>query len=357
MFFFEEKANRKIFFYLSFLIFFFMISMHNGSFLKGDYQSYVNLFLGKSSAYGDLDVKGGYVLEPLFYYFMKALRLIIPRNPFAYVLLYSFVILLPFIFIAKKVQKSASISLVYFSSFMCGMITLFLMHAQRQMISTVFLLWGFYVFEYTKLKKKNLIALVLLTIALTGHSSTFFVLLMGVAIYFFKMPANKRGIEIFLIASIFLGYIFSKYFFSLLTEVSIFLNDFEATSRSTYYLTEDVYGEAEIKIRTLILFSASTFIAVLYSDKKEMNSFGLKCLFFATIIYNFFNAVPLMNRLLVVFVMLGFILGMPQSITRNSRCKYLFLILAFLHIVYNCIKINFSEPSPLLPYPYIWNNI
>jgi hypothetical protein len=51
MFLFENKTNRKIFFYLSFFVFFFMISMHSGNFPKGDYQDYVNLFLGKSSMY------------------------------------------------------------------------------------------------------------------------------------------------------------------------------------------------------------------------------------------------------------------------------------------------------------------
>ena len=60
----KNKENSKLIFILSCFALFFLMSAHNGNFNPIlDYTNYMNLFLGKYSMYGDLDVKAGYELE------------------------------------------------------------------------------------------------------------------------------------------------------------------------------------------------------------------------------------------------------------------------------------------------------
>ena len=82
----KNKENSKLIFILSCFALFFLMSAHNGNFNPIlDYTNYMNLFLGKYSMYGDLDVKGGYELEYPFYYFDIILRHI-SKTPLMYIL-------------------------------------------------------------------------------------------------------------------------------------------------------------------------------------------------------------------------------------------------------------------------------
>lgn len=94
---------------------------------------------------------------------------------------------------------------------------------------------------------------------------------------------------------------------------------------------------------------------MLFYSKEELKKYGTKLVVVAIIGYNLFNSVPLINRALMIFIILGLTLGIPQAINNKKKLKLTFVIVGAM-LLYTTVKAyeNGGESNRLFPYPYVW---
>lgn len=356
----SNRKNRTLFTSLSITLFAGILLLTNGQFEYNDYPEYLKLFIGhQGSVYGDLDVENGYELEKPYAYFNYIVRFFLPRMAYSYILCYGLMWILPIRSLLKKGSYCVPLSLFLICSFLNCSQLLFIITAQRQMIANVAILWAYYIFQYTNYKKKKKVILIvtLLTIALLSHSSSYFVIPLLPILYIIKFPPKKYIIVIMLL-SLFFGPTVQNFFRPIFYGLMIQLGSGDEIARSTTYYINDIYEAGTGNINSLLPSTAVGIVLVYFYSKEELKSYGAKLISFSVIAYNLFNSVPLINRALMIFFVLGMILGIPNY-SKNTRLFKLSLVFVGSMLIYTAIKygyLNGGENNRLFPYPYIWEN-
>lgn len=353
----SNERNKKKVTTLSLVIFAIILLATNGQFEYNDYPHYLNLYLGHGySMYGNLDVKNGYDLEMPYAYFVKLVRLILPRMSYSYIFCYALMWFIPLGLLLKKASNNVSLSLFLICSILGCSQLLFIFTAQRQMIANVCIMWAYYVFQFTnyKKKKKTILISFLLIIALLSHSSSYFVIPLLIAIYFLKLLPKKYLIIIMLL-TLFLGPTIQSFFQPLFYGLMVSLGSGDEIERSTSYFINETYDVAQRNINSLLPSTAVGISLLLFYSKEELKKYGTKLVVVAIIGYNLFNSVPLINRALMIFIILGLTLGIPQAINNKKKLKVTFIVVGAM-LLYTTVKAyeNGGESSRLFPYPYVW---
>lgn len=351
----SNDKNKKIVYGFSIFLFSIILLGTNGRFEKLDYSYYLNLYLGHVySGYGDLDIKGGYDLEKPYAYFCYIVRFLLPRMPYSYILCYGLMWIIPISLILKKGSKSVPLSLLFICTILNCSQLLFIITAQRQMIANVAILWAFYILTYTtvKAKWKKVFVSTLIVLALFSHSSSYFVIPIIILLYFIKLPEKK-----YVLFLIILSFLISPYLQSLLQPLfygfMITLGSGEEIARSTYYYINDVYETGSVSMSYLLPFTMVGFFLIYFSSKEEYSKFGTRLVAFSTITYNLFNSIPLLNRSLMIFIIMGMILCIPNAVNYKKKAKYIMSIIGIMLIV-TTINVYIKVHNPIFPYPYIW---
>lgn len=359
MFFFSNERNKKTVSIVSIVIFSIILLATNGRFTWNDYPNYIDLYLGKGSNYGNLDVKNGYDLEKPYAYFCYIVRMILPRTAYSYILCYSLMWIIPMWILMKRGSNNVPLSFFLICTVINCSQLLFIITAQRQMIANVSIMWAFYVFQFTNYKKKKKIILIaaLLLLAILSHSSSYFVVPILIFAYFIKMPGKKVLITLMALC-FFAGPYIQNYLRPLFYGLMSAVGSGDEVTRSTGYFINDIYEANNASIYASLLPLTAVGIALVsFYTKNELQKFGVKLVIISVIAFNLFNSVPLLNRALMVFFILGAILGIPAAIGKLNKLKIVFSVVGLLLIATTINGyIKGGERNALFPYPYIWED-
>lgn len=339
----ENYRNRDIVFVICSILFFFYFAFHNGNFAgQADYCNYLAFFQGKPSCYGSLDSPNDFELEKLYYYYCHFLRLFGKQN-FVYIWGYAIIVALPIIALIKKYSKNYAMSFLFIMTITRMEMLVFLMHVHRQMLSTFFLLIAFYLYDSDYFKQKGIkfFCLACLVISVLGHSTSVFVILFFCLLFLFgkKMTISRKWWMLMVGFSVPLGIVVASFFQFAITQLMLSLEGISLVERTTYYVVEEVYqGAATISSRNILL-TITVLIFIYYAKEYDLRSIFLLCFIIATILYNLFASVPLVNRVLTFFLLFGCIGSVPEMTKKNDYVLS-FLMLANLYLCYRAIFIT-----------------
>ena len=346
----KNKENSKLIFILSCFALFFLMSAHNGNFNPIlDYTNYMNLFLGKYSIYGDLDVKGGYELEYPFYYFDIILRHI-SKTPLVYILGTSITFCAPFFYLIKKESLNPALSILLLMLVNGTQIYLFFFSAHRQMFETMFLLWAYIVYRYTNIKYKQILVFALLFLGLSSHSSSFFIIPIAIFLFFIKTPSKKKLYLIICIALI-LGLFLRTFVSDNVTYILSMFGGIDELERSTHYMLDNVYGDQKTYEFTSLPPHALLICLFVYLySNEELQTYPVKCWITGFVLFLGLSSVQLINRALLFFFLMGFAGALPNALKRIKVKKMFFMVLIFfIYIAYR----RYTDPEYLLlPYNF-----
>ena len=355
MFLFVQDKYHPQYQNFSFIIFLMLLTCHNGVFGDiCDYQDYVAFFMGKSCKYGNLNIDGGYELEWPYAIYCKILG-VIGTYKYIYIISTAFLSLVPIYMLCRK--RCADIAFFFFLLMTMQNTSIYsaFFGAHRQMLGTIFFLFAFYIINYVELTSKSVVLFIaLIFLGLSSHSSSFFVVPLAIISYFIKLP-SKLYIYFMIIGSFIIGLISPLILYGYFQDLMLLLSPFDEVDRSTHYIIDSVY---EININKLSYFLPVNFFAMAcfyFYDKEELSSYSSRILLMVVIIFNLFNAIPLINRSLLFFWIIVFSQGLPLSINMDIRAKRVFAILGIILIVY-VTRFVYSNPAyHLLPYRFFWN--
>lgn len=354
LFYIYRTKNGSIICNFSCLLLFLLLSCHNGIFdLELDYTNYMNLFLGKSSMYGNIDMKNGFDLEMPFYYLDHLLR-IFPREPYVYIISIAVIFCFPLFLVVKRQSNNPALSILLLLVLNNTMIFTFFFSIHRQMMAVVYFLWA-YICYLSEIKRRRKIILIILfcSLGLLSHSSSYFVLPIALALFFIRMPSKKYLYGIILFA-LFAGITSSTYIKEQMTNFMFFLGDSEEIQRSTYYLTSGIYDDQVLHLITSLPPMACLILLFVYCySEEELQSYSVKCWIAAFVIFLSLSSIPLINRALLLFFLIGLSGAIPKNIEKKSVKNIFFMALVLL--VYIAFR-SYSQPHYLmLPYNFIWS--
>lgn len=322
-----------------------------------DFPAYLNFFKGKYDIYGNVDDLNSYTLEMPYYYMCKFLRLF-GNYDFVYIFGCALIFNIPFLYIVNKYSNNKPLSILLLFIIGHTSLHLFVLSVHRQMVAnTFFLLAVIIILNCPKVswkynKKQILLCFLCLFIAVLSHSSSYLLLPILFFIYFININSKKLLLYA-LVVTMFLGVILSNIMNNYFVRLMLLLGDIEEIERSTHYFVNDVYGSTTSTFTALLPLTALTFIFVMYSNKKEINSFFLKCIVTATIIINLFYSVPLMTRSMTTLLLLGISGSIPQAIGYNKKTIYSINIIVIL-LIYIAYRSYTSPAFRMLPFKFIW---
>lgn len=235
------------------------------------------------------------------------------------------------------------------------------------MIAKVSIIWVYYVLNFSNLRRNRKYAIVclLIVLALFAHSTSYFVIPLLTILYFIKNKLSKNILIIMMIirASLIIGPYVQNFLRPIFVGFLLSLGSSDAIARSTRYFVENIYDIQVANFNALLPFTAVGITILSFYTKEELNKFGAKCIAFAVIAYNLFNSVSLLNRSLMLFIIFGCILGLPQKIQKPSKqvkLAFSFVALMLFYTIFNAYSQpynpNSDEGNRLFPYPYVWEN-
>lgn len=358
-----NERNKRLFYWISALILLFLLGMHNGTGdPRGygyDYPHYLNFFRGIMDMYGSVDSPETYELNWPYFYFCKFLRFF-GKADFIYIVAYCLFVNIPFLIFVKKYSKNASLSILWLFILQSTELHLFVNSVHRQMIAHSFFMIAMFLFlkyqtkdnQWYKEKSKILLLLLLLGIAILGHSSSYFVIVLLAGIYMSPVFRKKTQLKIIGISMI-LGVFFSKFFLGYFSNFMFFLKDVDELGNSTRYLVNDIYETQDANLFYLLPQTLMTLAVIYYSNNDELKSIFVKSLFWATIIFNIFFSVPLISRSLTTLWVIAISGCIPIAFRNNSRGKIVMIVIVLLqlYIAYR----HYELPSfRMLPFKFIW---
>lgn len=362
MVFLYNDKQRNLYLWMSAAILFTLLGLHNGSGdphgYGYDYPHYLNFFLGINDMYGNVDSPNTYTLEWPYYYFCKFLR-IFGNHDYVYTMGYCLFVNIPFLMFVKKYSKLVPLSILWLFIIQNTDTHLFINSVHRQMIAHSFFMVAMWFLLSIDFKvdwhhnKMKLIAVALcLTIAVLGHSSSYFVIVMLLAVYF--MPSLKKKTQIiFVLASMIIGLFLFDKFFSYLNGLMFLLGDVEEISRTTHYLVDDVYDSGKASFNALLPQTLMTIGVIYFSDEKERKTVFTKCLFLATVLVNLFFTVPMISRSLTTLWIMAIAGCIPNAFKNNTKAKVVLAVILVIQL-YTAYRAYSSPSFRMLPFKFIW---
>lgn len=357
-----NNRNAKQLYFVSAIILIILLGLHDGTGdPKGygyDYPDYLNFYKGAPSMYGSVDSPHSYELEWPYYYFCKILRLF-GKWDFLYIISLCLLVQLPFLIMVKRYSPNAPLSILWIFLIQNTNIHLFVNTAHRQMVAHAFFMIALLLFltidrslPWKTNKSKYIIIITCLVIAVLGHSSSYFVLPIMIALILLP-EISKRNQLIVVSASLIVGVFLYKTFLNQFTQLMFLLGDIEEIQRSTHYLADDVYDSNNASLNALLPQTLMTISVVYFSNKEELNSIFTKCLVWATVLVNIFFSVPLISRSLTTFWIIAIAGCIPIAFRNNKKARMVMTVLMMMQI-YLAYKAYIQPSFRMLPFHFIW---
>ena len=357
-----NNRNTKQFFIVSTIILITLLGLHDGTgdpYGYGyDYPDYLKFFNGAPSMYGSVDSPQTYELEWPYFYFCKILRFL-GNWDFIYIISLCLLVQIPFLIMVKRYSKNIPLSILWIFIIQNTQVHLFIMTAHRQMVAHAFFMIAFLLFltidrslPSKTNKSKYIIIIACLVIAVLGHSSSYFVLPIMIALILLP-EISKRNQLIVVSVSLIVGVFLYETFLNQFTELMFLLGDIEEIQRSTHYLVDDVYDTNKASLNALLPQTLMTLSVVYFSNKEELNSIFTKCLVWATVLVNLFFSVPLISRSLTTFWIIAIAGCIPIAFRNNKKARMVMTVLMMMQI-YLAYKAYILPSFRMLPFHFIW---
>lgn len=348
-----SNQYRNHFFYISALIMLIVTGLHNGRCFQPevDFNRYMLTFFNQDGGYGRIDIKNGFNLEPAYAYLVKFLQFF-GKQDYTYIMGTAIIFGLPFLVIVKRFSASPPLSILLLFVILDTSILLIFIAGHRQMLATIFFILAYILYFGYEFRLKKYFVILFLIIPLFAHSSSYLVLPMALGILFIPIT-KKRTILYMLTASLLAGLILTSFFSNIVHSLMFILSSFESLERTTNYTVNDIYEENIPTINNLAPITLFTATCVYFSSKDEIRSYPVKSLYIATILKNTLGFLPLINRGLTLFILIGIAGAIPQIINHNKQSKsVIMLIIAGLIFV---AFLQYTKQSyMLLPYEFIF---
>ena len=357
-----NNRNEKQLFVVSVIVLLVLLGLHDGTGdphgYGYDYPEYLSFFKGLPSMYGSVDSPHTYELEWPYYYYCKLLR-IIGDSDFIYILTTCLVINVPFVIMVRKYSRNAPLSILWLFVIQATLVHRIVNTAHRQMIAHTFFMIALLLFLsidkslHWKNNKKTYGAIIgCLIVAILGHSSSYFILPVLIALILLPQ-ISKRNQIIVVSTSFIVGVFFYEVFLNQFTQLMFLLGDIEEIQRSTHYLVDDVYDTNKVSLNALLPQTIMTLSVVYFSNKEELNTIFTKCLVWATVLVNIFFSVPLISRSLTTLWIIAIAGCIPIAFknNRNARLVMIIVIVLQIFLAYR----QYIHPSfRMLPFTFIW---
>lgn len=316
-------SNKRQFFYISGGLLLILTCLHNG---QGDpngygydFPEYLAFFKGEGdSIYGSLESDSGYDLEWPYYVYCKLLGLFFQYD-FIYIIGIGLTIGIPFLYLVRKYSNNPALSIFLLLTILDTQTYLFFLSVHRQMLANTFIFLAYIVIE-SDMRRKKTIALLLLFLALSSHSSSFIIVPVLLVLWYVKINIRKSYALITLGVTFLAGLVINRLLSDEFRALFFLIENSESLERTVHYIVDDVYEEGNTSFNILFPLNAITAFMVCFAKKEDLRSFGMKCMLFATAIYNLLCMIPLIDRSLTTFVLLGILGAVPVSgpITRED---------------------------------------
>lgn len=352
-----SPRNQKVISRVCLFVLFLLLVCHTGEFKYNyDYKEYLRIFLGKGSD-TNLDSKiseiwTGDNTEPLFFLWIKLIRIFLPLESWVYILVYGMTICIPLYLLCKKRQDAVPFSLCSLIWGCGGLFVFNIFSVQRQMLGNVLVLSATYLLLFKKFRYKYPVIIIICIGALLCHNTFFIILPLFITAYFINLKKKKIAYIAILMSYIFAA-LFNNSFMDLLGDQLNLLSGMSNYNNYMHYL--DDVNSLNVNMLTLIPLTAVGLTSVFFYKENELKGFGAKCLITGIVIRNAFASIWLVDRISLLFFIVGFILGLPKVISKNVLCKLFMIIILLVMLFYNIIRMyNIPGKYQLIPYPSIF---
>lgn len=305
-----------------------------------DLQDYVNLYMGKDSMYDSDEV------EPGLGWLCRILN-IFPKSTFAFISFTTLIIMIPIFWGIKQYSQNKMYSLMLL--FVLPGIWLVVFIAMRQALAQSFILSSIFIcMNRKRIRGWKIYSLVLIIISACFHSTPYIIVPLAICTYY--LPEEKPYMYIALIGSLVLSSMFSQIL------ANTFLGYFGNVSqieRITYYIKEETYGmDTGFNLLNFAPLTILTLVLVYYNDVSQDNAFFIKALVVGVILYNLLGNIPLVNRAICFFFVMGAVGAVPKI---KSPMQFLIMAVLVIYFIWrNYVHYEESPSSAYLPYYFIW---
>ena len=152
----------------------------------------------------------------------------------------------------------------------------------------------------------------------------------------------------------FLSLLLSSFLSQLLANTFLaYFGDVGSIDRITHYIADETYGmDSGFNLLNYAPLTIIAFIMVFYIDVTPKNSFFVKAFVLGIVLYNLLGNIPLVNRAVCFFFILGAIGAVPKI---NTQKRFLVMSALILYFLWRNNIHYMAEPhSAFLPYHFIW---
>ena len=306
----------------------------------GDLQEYVNLYIGKNSMYDSEDV------EPGLSWICKFLH-IFPMSEFLFISVTSLIIMSPILYGIAKYSQNKLYSLMLLLSLTGVWLVVYI--AMRQALAQTFILTAIFVYlNRDNIAKWKIYIGFLILLSTFFHSTPY--ILIPLTIVAFFLPQKKKWLYLAMIISLLLSSIVSKLL------ANTFLNYFGnvgVIARITHYIADETYGmDSGFNLLNFAPLTILASLMVYYIDITPKNAIFVKTFVLGIVLYNLLGNIPLVNRAVCFFFILGAIGSVPKI---NTPKKFLSMSVLILYFIWrNNVHYMAESHSAFLPYHFIW---
>lgn len=337
-----KKYNINRFFYYGVLALLFVMCFKSPATGEGlgDLQEYVNLYLGKSSMYNSDEV------EPGLSWICKLLH-IFPLSEFLFISVTSLIIMSPILYGITKYSQNKLYSLMLLLTLTGVWLVLYI--AMRQALAQTFILTAIFVYlNRDNIKKWKIYIGSLILLSMFFHSTPY--ILIPLTIVAFFLPQKKKWFYMALVISLLLSSVVSQLL------ANMFLNYFGnvgEVDRITHYISDETYGmDSGFNLLNFAPLTILASLMVYYIEITPKNAFFVKAFVLGIVLYNLLGNIPLVNRAVCFFFILGAIGSVPKI---NTQRKFLVMSVLILYFIWrNNIHYMADSHSAYLPYHFIW---
>ena len=194
--------------------------------------------------------------------------------------------------------------------------------------------------------------IICVSIALLGHSSSYFVFPLLIGIILLREILKKIQIGL-LVSTLIVSVFLQNTFLSQFTRLMFLLYGFGGVRRSTQYLVDDIYDSNVASINALLPQTLMTLSIIYYSNRQELNSIFTRSLLLATILVNIFFSVPLISRSLTTFWIIAIAGCVPVAFRTNKKARIVMCLLQLMQL-YFAYKAYINPSFRMLPFKFIW---
>lgn len=319
----------------------------------GDTIDYVRYFVGEFSIYSYYEH-----VEQLFRQYNKIMGIVLFHNEVLYLFAHTFICLLPVYKLAKKESNSIPFSCLLF--FICGYYIHY-MSALRQVLGLSILIWGMiYVIEKRKYKW---VFFVLTGIVGWSFHSSVFIAFWGFILCYFLTIMRKKIYYIGIVLTALIGVVFKSFnigdFFALLA-----MNHISEMKRMNEYLTWGLV-DTDLGMFTLLSSAIVSIFVVYLMDRQRVNSWVLKLYWIGIMVNNIFYTVPMINRVILPFSVMGifcitWLLDSRYKLVLQRQKNNILIILVVGYFTQSYVKqqiyYDLYDDMLLHPYYFFWQD-